>query len=99
VQLGDDSALDESDAGFRDVARYNEDILGHSVTSFPARWQERLVCRRGGAPPLRLLGADAPREPRASHICAYEPERNKSLLSGAAEALPALSARGPLRHV
>jgi hypothetical protein len=37
VQLGDNAALDEGDAGLCDVAGNNEDILGHSGASFPAR--------------------------------------------------------------
>ena len=37
VELGDDAVLDERDARLGDVARNDEDILGHTEQSFPAR--------------------------------------------------------------
>jgi hypothetical protein len=52
VKLGDDAALNEGDARLSDVARNNENILGHRVTSFLAQGRTllRVHARAGPSP-------------------------------------------------
>ena len=50
VELGDDAVLDEGDACLGDVARDDEDVLGHVERSFPARRQPAARRRRAHGP-------------------------------------------------